>query len=417
MQENTSTWKLNEPKPHFSPLNKNIDSDITIIGGGLAGIMTSYLLSKTGKKITLIDSAKIGSGATEYTTAFLMQDIDTDLSQLLKIFGKDKAALIWKSHEEAINKIEEIIAKEKIDCEFMSCPGYIYANDKKEAEDLNAEMEAAAECGFKMVKVTDLKFQQSGAARLDNQGKFHPLKFLYALSEKARDNGVQIYEDTEALEIINDQGRITIKTHQGEIKTNQVIVATYDPFNYPKQLMFKKGTYVSYVFEVLLPPNTLEEALYLDLYNPYRYFRIDKATAGQRMILGGEDHRHEIKMDPEKNYTALEEYLKTILPGVEYKINKRWTGPILEPSDGLALIGEYKKNEYVATAFSGNGMTYSAIAAMLLTDLINKKPNPWTELYDPKRIPGIKQIYEKAKDYTGELLGGAAKNLFDKTND
>ena len=150
----------------------------------------------------------------------------------------------------------------------------------------------------------------------------------------------------------------------------------------------------------------------MDQSNPYHYFRIDKGEKKDRMILGGEDHRHELPVDPEKQYIALEKYLKTLLPKGRYTITRKWNGPILEPSDGLAYIGRlYKKeNVYVAMAFSGHGMTYSMIAGKLLSDLILGKKNPYEELYNPLRIPTIKQLLQKGYDYTEELFGGAVKN-------
>jgi hypothetical protein len=90
---------------------------------------------------------------------------------------------------------------------------------------------------------------------------------------------------------------------------------------------------------------------------------------------------------------------------------KKWSGPILEPVDGLALIGKYAPHQYVATGFSGNGMTYAGISALLMTDLISGKKNPWTKVYDPKRKLTAKQLVKKGIDYTSEFFGGAVKNL------
>ena len=136
-----------------------------------------------------------------------------------------------------------------------------------------------------------------------------------------------------------------------------------------------------------IPKNKVKEGLYWDLNNPYYFFRVDPQSNHDLMILGGADHRAEIKINENKAYLVLEEYLKKIVPNIKYRVIRRWNGPILEPSDGLALIGEYKPGQYVATAFSGNGMTYGTIAGIIIPDLILGYENPWEEIYDPSRLP------------------------------
>jgi glycine/D-amino acid oxidase-like deaminating enzyme len=137
--------------------------------------------------------------------------------------------------------------------------------------------------------------------------------------------------------------------------------------------------YKSYVYEVRIPRGLIKEGTYEDCNNPYHYFRVDRQAKYDRMIIGGEDNRKEIAVDDRKNFKALEEYLTELLKGKRYTIVRKWTGPILEPSDGLALIGKFRSVQLIATAFSGNGMTYSGIAAT---------------------------------DYAGEFFGGVAKNVF-----
>ncbi len=131
------------------------------------------------------------------------------------------------------------------------------------------------------------------------------------------------------------------------------------------------------------------------------------------MIVGGEDHRKDIKINPEKNYNALLKYVDTVLGNDEnYKIKKRWSGEILEPIDGLPLIGKISPHLFVATAFSGNGMTYAPISAGITYDLISGKKNIYAELYSPHRHMSLGQIAGKTIDYAEEFFGGAVKNFF-----
>jgi glycine/D-amino acid oxidase-like deaminating enzyme len=381
-------------------------------------VTLAYKLADAGVGTVLLQDKGLAEGATQDTTAFLMQDVDTELADLARMFGEGAAGLVWRSHREAIDEIQRIAETENIACDFMRVPAFIYANDEKELEYLEEEERTARKLGFKMklVRGNALPFRSFGHLELPDQGKFHPLKFLFGTAAAAAKKGARIFEKSEVKDITG-QGPFRVATAKGAVLARRVVIATYYPFKNPKATLLKKGMYRSYVFEVKIPRGMISEALYLDMANPYDYFRIDRETgeaAADRMILGGQDHRAEIKMSEAKNFRALEEYLRKILPDVKYEITRKWSGPILEPSDGLALIGETKPGRYVATAFSGNGMTYSLISAMLLTDLLTGRKNKWRELYDPNRPMKAKPLLQKGMDYTEELVSGAVRNIFKK---
>lgn len=390
---------------------------MAVIGGGLAGVLIAYNLARAGKKVALLEAEEIGKNVTTYTTGFLTNVLDTDITDLIKMYGAKNAKLAWQSHLDAISTIQQIAKKEKIDCEFMRCNNYVYALDEKEYDSLKEQKKSADKIGFDttMVKSNHLEFEQAGAWVIKNQGKYHATKFLYGLLAALERMDVKIYEHSE-VEEIEELDYFSVTTKHGRVLAQKVVVATYQPFNNPKQTLFKKGMYRSYVFEVKVPAGMFKEATHEDMKNPYNYFRIDRGVYGNkkydRMVIGGQDHRNEIKMAPERNFRALEEYLKQLMGGRKYQITRKWFSRILEPSDGLALIGETSPGQYVATAFSGNGMTYSAIAGELITDLITKRKNPYARLYDPKRIPSLYQLAKKGRDYTEELVGGALKNIF-----
>ncbi|MES2215806.1 MAG: FAD-binding oxidoreductase [Patescibacteria group bacterium] len=232
-----------------------------------------------------------------------------------------------------------------------------------------------------------------------------------------RKYNVEIYEKTEAKEINEKRVTVISKDKKKVHATEYIIAATYEPFGQPFGLFFKKGMYTSYILEAHISQNTIREGIYEDTMNPYHYFRIDPAPSFDTMIVGGEDHRSDIHIDPEKNFEALEEFLRELLDERVYTIANRWDGPILEPSDGLALIGPHKNpNILYAFGFSGNGMTYSGISALIFRDLIIEgKENDMYALFRADRILGPKALLSKAVDYGGEFIHGAAKNIFRRT--
>jgi len=411
----TSSWQTGLETSKYPELKKDIQTEVAIVGGGLAGIVTAYLLARARKKVVLLERHEIGSGVTAYTTAFLTQVVDTAFSDLQKMFGPKKAELVWESGATAIATLEEIIKREKIECDFERCSAHIYARtERREFSELKKEEEAAHAAGFaaQLSQKTDLSFSHIGCLTIPEQAKFHPLKFLHALAQKAVESGAEIYEHTAASEL-SETGPVEITTKNGfTVAAQDVITTTYESFQNPKATHFKKGMYRSYVLEVEFPKASFPEGLYWDMSRPYSYFRIDRKDDHDRMILGGADHRAEIPVSKEKNFHALEERLAKIAQGKSYKITRKWDGPILESSDGLPLIGAYASHRYTATAFSGNGMTYSVVAALLFRDLLTDQKNPWTSLYAPKRKLKLSALYRKGVDYIQEFFGGAVRNLW-----
>jgi glycine/D-amino acid oxidase-like deaminating enzyme len=414
--EKYDIWTSGVNKREYKPLSSNMVVDVVVIGGGLAGIWAAYLLAKAGAKVALIEKSVIGSGATSLTTGFITQSIDTDPSSLVKAVGKVNARKIYDSHLEAIDLIKNAIEEEEIECEFTSCSNYIYANSEKEVDKLKEELPLLASIDVEVVwnEGKSFGFKNFGAIELKNQAKYHPIKFLYGLAESARKYGVDIYENTEALKIEEGKG-VGVVTSRGKIMANFAIVTTYAPFERPFSLHFKKAFYTSYVFEVEIDKGLLKVGTYEDTHNPYHYLRVDKGERLDRIIVGGEDHRRDIKVNPSKSFEALEEYLKSILssiPKIEYKINRKWRGPILESVDGLPFVGSLEKKSKIiyTTAFSGNGMTYAPIAATITRDKILGNRNYWSKIYASSRMPSIKSLLIKGKDYTGELIGAALKN-------
>jgi glycine/D-amino acid oxidase-like deaminating enzyme len=406
-------WKIKDKK-EYPKLEEDKEAEVLVIGGGLCGAWCAYLLAKEGKKVVLAEAKKVGGGATEYTTAFITADIDTSLANLVSMFGSRVAKLVWRSHSDALELISETVHKNKIRCEFSESPVRVYAESEEEFKELQKEQALAEKFGFDTVlrKRIDTGFKHRGVWEIKHQAKYHPLKFLFGLLKLAEKSGADIFEKTR-IEKIEGRGPFRAITEDNKvIKARSVIIATYEPIKNTSTHL-KKGMYVSYVLEALLPKGKVPEGMYLDLKDPYNYFRIDPHTSRlDRMIIGGADHRSEIKMSHSKNFKALEEYMRNLFPMTKIVVSKRWTGPILEPSDGLALIGAISPGQYAATAFSGNGMTYSAIAGSVIRDIILGKKNPYIELYNPKRPMKAKALLIKAKDYGNEFLGGAIKNIF-----
>jgi len=402
--EKTTTWELGGRKSCPKLLGK-IEAEVVVIGGGLTGLLSAYELSRQGKNVVLVEKDEIGSGATKFTTAFLTGIIDTDYSAVIKTLGLEKSKLIAQSHREAIDYIESIIEREKIEYEFKRCSNYIFSREAKEIEHLKSEAEILRSVGFDAILNTknDLGFDSLAYIEVKNEARFHPMKILRELGEIITKNGGKIFEHTEALKV--EKGKVV--TTGGEISAPWIISATYGPFMKPLGLHIKKAYYTSYVLELKMPKLGLKEGIYQDTENPYHYFRVEKSDKVS-VILGGGDHRSDIHMDESKKYHGLETYARELFKGMDFEIVRKWKGPIIESIDGLPYIGRYKDMLY-ATAFSGNGMTYAAISGMIFSDIIAGQKNEWQHIYNPGRLPHIRLLMIKGRDYIEELWNGVVK--------
>lgn len=386
---NKSSWRGTKRVEEFSPLDAPLEVDVAIIGGGMTGVTAAYLLRDSGKSVAVLERGTIGDWASGSTTGFLMELLDTSASELIARFGSEKAALIISSHRNAIAHIEQIIQAEKIECDFMRCPAYVYARNDKEKEVLQKELDA-----LRQVKTTAsfeeemlLALRANAYLKIEHQAKLHSLKYLFALAEVCAKAGVQIFEHTQITKIEEGDTKI-LHTSTGQIiRAKSVLEATHYPLDpQPQTLESKIAWHTTYVLEVFIPKNTLPEALFEDLALPYHYARIDAAGDKDRLILGGGDHRSDIKVDEDKSFDALEAYVKEILPSVPYEITRKWKGRVVEPEDGIAYIGTVDTHSvFYATGYSGNGLTYAMITAELFKDHALNIPNEYAELYSAKR--------------------------------
>jgi glycine/D-amino acid oxidase-like deaminating enzyme/nitrite reductase/ring-hydroxylating ferredoxin subunit len=392
-------WVEDITMPVSSPLRDNLKCDVCVIGGGIAGITTAYLLTKEGKDVVLVEAKEIGGGETGRTTAHLSNALDDRFSELIRLFGVDGARLAAQSHGQAIDKIEQIVKDEKIDCDFVRVDGYLFANDKKQEEDLMRELEALQQIGWLDVvlrkKAPIDTLTALPCLHFPNQGHFHVLKYLSALANAIIAKGGRIYTQTKIDRF--ETGRVvTVVSEEGHaVSANHLVVATNTPVNDKVTMHTKQAPYRTYVIGAAVRRDEVPDALYWDMDDPYHYVRLlkgkaagNEAGAFDLLIVGGEDHKTGQGDHLSSRFANLESWMRQGFPMAQ-EVVYRWSGQVLEPVDSLGFIGRNPgdtDNVYIATGDSGHGMTHGTIAGMLLTDLIMGRTNPWEKLYDPGRV-------------------------------
>jgi len=409
-QATTSIWMATANTPSQSPLKESIRTDICIIGAGIAGLTTAFLLGREGRSVVVLDDGAIGGGMTGRTTAHLSNAYDDRYLEIERLHGAEGARLTAESHTAAIDKIAEIVSREKIDCEFQWVDGFLFGAKPDDVELLDDELAAAHRAGLtaveKVARAPIDSFNTGVALRFPRQAQFHPLEYLDGLTRAITRDGGRIFGQTHATKIEGGT-EARIETSHGPVVTGEVVVvATNTPINDLVAIHTKQAPYVTYVIGVRVPKSSVTRALYWDTGNPYHYVRLQSENNYDVLIVGGEDHKTGQADDGNERFARLEGWTRERFPQMS-EVEYRWSGQVMEPVDGLAFIGRNPLdagNVYIATGDSGQGMTHGTIAGMLLTDLIQGRKNEWEDLYSPSRIR-LKAL----PDYAAENLNVAAQ--------
>ncbi|MBL7545405.1 MAG: FAD-dependent oxidoreductase [Bdellovibrionaceae bacterium] len=385
--ESVSLWADNFSMPDFEPLRNNLQVDVCVVGGGIAGVTTAYLLMKEGQRVCLLESYGLGSGQTGRTTAHLSNILEERYFNLEKLHGYAGARLIAESHSNAIHKVARIIREENIDCDFEFLPGHLFLGIGDSVETLQTEYRACKSAGMSDVAYCDTKVDhwlQGPSLCFPKQAQFHPLKYLKKLSELIVAGGGQIYTLTHVEEISSGREAF-VKTRDGHtVRCTAIVVATHTPVNDWVTMHTKQYSYRTYAMSFKIPKGKMEKGLYWDTAKPSHYIRLGNEDT---LIVGGEDHKTGQELYPEKCFTKLEQWARLHFPFIE-EIKHKWSGQVLEPMDRLGYLGRNPgdQNVFIITGDSGNGMTNGTIGAMLIVDLIMNRVNSWEKLYDPSRL-------------------------------
>ena len=362
-----SIWIKNSEPVHFAPLRENKNTDILIIGGGIAGILCAYMLRNNGVDCILVEADRICNGITKDTTAKITIGHGLLYDKIIRSFGLNDAQLYLDAQMKACEKYKNLC--KKISCEYENKDSFVYSmNDRQKIEN---EVSALNRLGVKADFISDvpLPLKVAGAVRVKNQAQFNPLKFLYAIAKE-----LPIYENTKIVEL--KQGKA--KTEHNEIICKKIVVATHFP------MLNKHGSYFLKMFQHRSYVLALDGAPYLDgMY-------VDEADKGlsfrnykNLLLLGGGGHRtgkeggcwQELEVFAKKNYK-------------DAKIVAKWATQDCITLDGVPYVGQYSKrtpNLYVATGFNKWGISNSMVAANIICDLVRGKTNPYAAVFSPSR--------------------------------
>ncbi len=420
--QSTSAWTT-AARPATPPISADQHADVCVVGAGIAGMTTAYLLAREGHSVVVLDDGVIGGGQTERTTAHLTCALDDRFTEIERLHGEAGLRLAAESHAAAIDTIERTVTSEGIDCAFARVDGYLVAPSAESSDIIDRELAAARRAGLddvERIARAPIDFDTGPVLRFPRQGQFHPLQYLAGLARAIVRDGGRIHSGAHVTEIVGGR-RATVRIASGHTVTaGSVVVATNTPINDRFEIHTKQAPYMSYVIGLAIPTGSVERMLLWDTLDPYHYVRThEESPTEQLLIVGGEDHKTAQADDADQRYAALERWTRERFPAAG-EVRYRWSGQVMETQDGLAFIGRNpldEENIYIATGDSGMGMTHGTIAGVLLTDLIAGRENAWASLYDPRRrVMGalgtwIKENANVAWQYTDWLKGGEVDSI------
>src|SRR5688572_27957229 len=390
-----SFWMATADTPAPGALVRDIEADVCIVGAGIAGLSTAYLLSREGKRVVVLDDGPVAGGETARTTAHLVFYNDDGMSMTESLHGTEGLRLATESHSAAVDKIEQIVRDEKIDCDFRRLDGYLFVSPNGQGHDfLQKELDAAHRVGLSDAQWVDraplTAFDTGRCLKYPRQAQFHPLKYLRALANAIAAKGGHLFNHTHATKIQGGKDARVETAIGSAVTCRAIVVTTNTPVNDRFSIHTKQSPWRTYVVGMRVPKGSTPAGLYWDTEDPYHYARlhtIDDYPAHEMLIAGGEDHKTGQANDPDQRWKRIEQWARERFPkcgGVEIT----WSGQTMELMDFLSYTGRNPMdddNVFIHTGDSGMGMTHGTMAGMLITDLIQNRENPWARLYDPSR--------------------------------
>lgn len=417
-ERNVSYWIASTGSTSYEPLRTPHDTEVCVVGGGLTGLLTAYLLVREDVPVTLIEAGRICSGVTGYTTAKVTSQHRTKYASLAKDYGEATAHAYASAQQAGLALIAEIA--DGIPCDFARMPAFVYTEREDLVDRLEKEATVALELGLpaSFTTETGLPYAVRGALRFDEQAIFHPRKFCLGLAEAIVAHGGVIAERTRARDIDGD-GPCRVRLEDGTVEARAVVVATHLPFL--QSGFFYARTKPSRSYVVASRHQEAPDGMYISLEEPTRSIRPHRSEDGDVLIVGGNGHASGREKDTERHYRDLQDFARERFGMAEP--DWRWSAQDFQPADGLPFVGpatKLRRQTFVATGYAKWGMTNSAAAARAIADSILGRENEWAQVADASRIGATRSVgtvlsqgTETVKSIVGDRVGMLASHGLD----
>lgn len=407
-----SYWRASYEATTFPKLEEDVSADVIIVGGGITGITSAYLLANEGFKVILIDAGQLLSGTTGHTTAKITTQHGVIYDELIRNVGRNMARLYYEANDEALQFMKQTIDKHQIDCELTEQDAYIYATTDGYADELEKELLAYEKLGIKGELVESIPFniQIKNALVMKKQAQFHPLKYLAHLVKIIMEKGGRIYENTTAVNIEKEEQKTVLTSEGHRLSGRYVLVCSHFPFYEGLGLYFTR-MYSDRSYAVVVKTKTpIPGGMYLSVDAPSRSLRSIQVDGEEMVLLVGEDHKTGQGIDTMSYYNSLATFAEDVFD-VE-RIVYRWSAQDLITIDKIPYIGPLTSNNpnvLAATGFRKWGMTNGTAAALLFKHIILGQKSHYEQLFSPSRFyvnPSLKNFLVENAGVVGQLIKG-----------
>ena len=410
-----SLWIADSCETNYPELKEDINAEVCIIGGGIVGAITAYLLEKNGVNVVVLEKDKICMGVTANSTAKLTSQHGLFYKYLENENGLNFAKKYLESNEEGIKLAEKIIKEETIDCDYEKKDAYVFATNESELKKIEEEIDVLKRINYdaELEKNIDIPVEKClGAVKFKNQAQFNSRKYVIELFKIVSRIGGKIYENSKVENIQHDNAAYNISANGYNVKAKNVVISTHYPIkNFPGMYFSKMYQDKSYAIAVdtKQDENEIIDGMFIQSCDPVISFRTAKYKDKNLLIVAGSGHRTgQAEGKIEDSFVNLENYIKKYYPNAETKF--KWSTEDCVTLDKVPYIGQFSNllpNMYVATGFKKWGMSTSHVAGKLISDLILGKENEYVDIYKATRLEPIKNIKEfgnMLKESTYSLL-------------
>jgi glycine/D-amino acid oxidase-like deaminating enzyme/nitrite reductase/ring-hydroxylating ferredoxin subunit len=379
-----SLWIDKAPATAYPSLERDTEVDVAVIGGGLAGITTALFCKQEGLRVAVLEKGVVSGAATGMSTAKASALQESLLSQVRKVAGSDALRAYAHANVAALERMDALVREHSIDCSWERLPDYTYAAEESQVSTVEQIVEAGQEAGLPVQQVTDvpLPFGVPAAARLDGQAQFQPASYTRALAALVDGDGSAVYESTMVTGV-SPRAPYAVEVEGGiTVRAKHVVVATQYPLLDRGVFFARLEATRSYIVAGRVGGVEAPDAMLITAGQPTRSLR----RWGDWLLIGGEGHQTGASKAQPERYEQLMEFGREHYGITDFPY--RWSTQDGMPIDHVPYIGRYHPSAdglWAAGGFQKWGMTNGTVAAMILTDLIAGRENPYAEHFDPNR--------------------------------